>query len=228
MIVAEQKPLEEILEMLEPYERVLFLGCQTCVAVCMAGGEKEVGLLASSVKLAGKKRDRPLEITEGAVKRQCDAEFIEPWAEMIGKQEALLSLGCGVGVNKLAGLHELPVLPALNTTFFGEVERQGVWAEVCAGCGHCILHLTGGICPIARCPKNLLNGPCGGVNADGTCEVVRSGEQPRPCAWVMIYERLAERGQWDLLSQSHAAKDWSTDRHGGPRRRVREDMELED
>jgi len=227
MIVADQKPIEEILEILEPYKRVLFLGCQTCVAVCMAGGEKEVGLLASAVRLARERQGRPIEITESAVKRQCDDEFLDPLEPLIQDHEAVLSLACGVGVNKLAERFRMPILPALNTKFFGEVERQGVWTEVCAGCGNCILHLTGGICPIARCAKSLLNGPCGGVRADGTCEVVKEGQEPRRCAWVMIYERLEQLGQLERLEQLMAAKDWSTDRHGGPRRRVREDMLLE-
>lgn len=225
MIVADQKPIEEILEMLEPYTRVLFLGCQSCVAVCMAGGEKEVQLLASAVRLARKQHGCPIEITEGAVKRQCDDEFNEPFGPVIQKQEAVLSLACGVGVNKLSERFDVPILPALNTKFFGEVESQGIWVEVCAGCGHCILHFTGGVCPIARCAKNLFNGPCGGVRADGTCEVSRNG--PRPCAWVMIYERLGRLNQRKSLENIFGAKDWSTDRHGGPRRRIREDMLLE-
>ncbi len=235
MIVADQKPLEEILEMLQPYKKVLFLGCQSCVAVCMAGGEKEVGLLASAVRLARKQQGCEIYIVEGAVKRQCEDEFNEPWAETIQKQEAVLSLACGVGVNKLSERFDVPILPALNTRFFGEVEKQGVWKEVCAGCGNCILHLTGGICPIASCAKNLLNGPCGGVRADGTCEVAggRQGrslegtKQPQPCAWVQIIERLEKLGQVERLAKAMAAKDWSADRHGGPRRRVREDMLLE-
>lgn len=225
MIVADQKPLEEILEMLQPYKKVLFLGCQACVAVCMAGGEKEVGLLASAVRLARRRRAQQIEIVEGAVKRQCEDEFNEPWAETIQKQEAVLSLACGVGVNKLSERFDVPILPALNTRFFGEVEKQGVWKEVCAGCGSCILHLTGGICPIARCAKNLLNGPCGGVRADGTCEVA-AGPLPQPCAWVQIIERLEKLGQLERLEVAMAAKDWSADRHGGPRRRVREGMLL--
>jgi len=236
MIVADQKPLEEILQMLQPYKKVLFLGCQSCVAVCMAGGEKEVGLLASAVRLARKQQGHQIEIVEGAVKRQCDDEFNEPVGPIIQRQDAVLSLGCGVGVNKLSERFNIPILPALNTRFFGEVERQGVWKEVCAGCGNCILHLTGGICPIARCAKNLLNGPCGGVRADGTCEVAggstggtaAASKPPQPCAWVQIIERLEKLGQLERLTTAMAAKDWSTDRHGGPRWRVREDMLLEE
>lgn len=223
MIVADQKPLEEILQMLAPYRKVLFLGCQSCVAVCMAGGEKEVGLLASAVRLARRNQGAEIEIVEGADKRQCDDEFNEPFAGTITQQEAVLSLACGVGVNKLSERYSVPILPALNTRFFGEVERQGVWTEVCAGCGQCILHLTGGMCPIARCAKNLLNGPCGGVRADGSCEVRKDW----PCVWVQIIERLENLGQVERLMNRMSAKDWSTDRHGGPRRRVREDLLLE-
>ncbi|OGF57647.1 MAG: hypothetical protein A2Z21_02725 [Candidatus Fraserbacteria bacterium RBG_16_55_9] len=223
MIVADQKPLEEILQMLASYKRVLVLGCQSCVAVCMAGGEKEVGIMASAIRLARRQQGRDVEIVEGAAKRQCDDEFNEPFAGTIEKQEAVLSLACGVGVNKLSERFALPILPALNTRFFGEVERQGVWTEVCAGCGQCILHLTGGICPIARCAKNLLNGPCGGVRDDGTCEV----KPDLQCAWILIYNRLQQLNRLDYLAEIMPAKDWSADRAGGgPRKRVREDMML--
>jgi len=223
MIVADQKPFDEILRLLAPYKKVLFLGCQSCVAVCMAGGEKEVGLMASAVRLARKQQGLEIEIVEGAAKRQCDDEFNEPFAEVIAEQEAVLSLACGVGVNKLSERFALPILPALNTRFFGEVERQGVWREVCAGCGQCILHLTGGICPIARCAKSLLNGPCGGVRDDGTCEV----RSDLLCAWVLIFQRLKQLNRLQLITEILPAKDWSADRAGGgPRKRVREDMLL--
>ncbi len=219
MIVADQKPIEEILQMLEPYRKVLFLGCQSCVAVCMAGGEKEVQLLASAVRLARKQQGRPVEITEGAVKRQCDDEFNEPWREAIEQHEAVLSLACGVGVNKLSERFDVPILPALNTKFFGEVERQGIWVEVCAGCGDCILHLTGGICPIARCSKSLLNGPCGGSNK-GKCEISPEVD----CGWALIVERMKRLGTLERLLDIVPPRDWSSSPHGGPRRVVREEV----
>jgi ferredoxin len=52
VIVAQQKPLEEIRQMLVPYDRVLILGCGTCMTVCDAGGEREVSYLHSALRVA--------------------------------------------------------------------------------------------------------------------------------------------------------------------------------
>jgi ferredoxin len=197
MIIAERKPLAEILEMIEPHKRVLFLGCQSCVAVCLSGGEKETHLLAEAVRLARKRDGKPIEILEDAVKRQCDREFIEPLGKQINEVEAVLSLACGAGVQTMAELfQERPVYPAVNTKFIGMNEGFGSWSEMCLACGDCILDLTGGICPIARCPKSLLNGPCGGTQ-DGKCEVDRN----KDCAWTLIYQQLKRQGKLELMKK---------------------------
>ena len=219
MIVANQKPINEILRMLENYDKVLFVGCQTCVAVCMAGGEKETGVLASLVRLARKKAERPIEVDEAVIQRQCENEFIAPLS--VDGYQAVLSLGCGVGVNKLAEKFDIPVLPALDTGFMGHVVEHGVWAETCAGCGECVLDRTGGICPVARCAKGLLNGPCEGYTEDGLCET-GSGE---PCVWLLIYERLKDLDMLESMQSISPAKDWSR-AGGGPRTRIREDVRL--
>lgn len=57
----------------------------------------------------------------------------------------------------------------------------------CRRCGQCILHSTGMTCPMT-CPKNLRNGPCGGVRPDGHCEV----KPEMKCVWVEAYERSLE------------------------------------
>lgn len=220
MIVANQKPVNEILGMLERYDKVLFVGCQTCVAVCLAGGEKETGVLASLVRLARQRSGRPIEVDETVVQRQCEEEFLAP-LNMDGYQ-AVLSLGCGVGVNKLAEDSDIPILPALDTGFMGHIVEHGVWAETCAGCGECVLDRTGGICPVVRCAKSLMNGPCDGYTEDGLCET-GSGD---PCAWSMIYDRLKKLDMVDSLRETAPPKDWSKDRFSGPRTRVREDVRL--
>lgn len=221
MIVAEQKPIDEILGMLKPYQKIALVGCNTCVAVCMAGGEKEVGILASAIRLARKTEGSPIEITEIAIERQCDDEFIEPILDQLKEVEAVLSIACGVGVQHMGEKLELMTYPGLNTEFMGANLGQGVWSERCAGCGDCILYITGGICPIARCAKTILNGPCGG-SAEGKCEV----DPELDCAWQLIYDRLKTLNRLQILEELQPIKDWQTARDGGPRKVVREDVKL--
>ena len=220
MIMGERKPLSEIREMLEGYRKVLVLGCRTCVAVCMAGGDKEVELLGSLLRIASKKEGAELEIVEDAVERQCDVEYIEPLKEKVEECDVVLSMACGCGVQFMVELYpDKPVLPAINTNFIGVTESVGVWTERCAQCGNCVLHLTGGICPIARCSKTLLNGPCGG-SQEGKCEIAPDVD----CGWQLIYDRMAKLGQLDKLAEVIPPKDWTTSRDGGPRRIIREDV----
>ncbi len=222
MIVAEQKPLAEIKAMLDGYGKVLMVGCGTCVTVCFAGGEKEVGILASALRMATRLDGNGIDFDEVTVQRQCEWEYIDPLAERLENYDAILSLGCGIGVQTLA--ERFPskrVLPALNTTFMGLPSEQGVWEERCQACGNCILDLTGGICPIARCSKQLLNGPCGG-SQNGECEI----NPETPCAWQLIWERMSALGLLDRLMEVQPPKDWSTSRDGGPRRIIRDDLRL--
>jgi ferredoxin len=222
MIVAEQKPLEEIKEMLDGHEKVLVVGCGTCVTVCFAGGTKEVGILASSLRMATKLDGAPKDVDEATVQRQCEWEYIDPLGEQLDGYDAILSLGCGVGVQTLAERFPTKrVLPGLNTTFLGLPTEQGVWEERCQACGDCVLDMTGGICPIARCSKQLLNGPCGG-SQNGVCEI----DPEVPCAWQLIWEKMDALGVVDRLMEFQAPKDWTTSRDGGPRRIIRDDLRL--
>jgi ferredoxin len=211
MIIAKQKPLEEIREMLEGYEDILVLGCGTCVAICMAGGDKEVGVLAASLRMADKMSGNNRVFKEHTVERQCEWEFLDEIAANMKQVDAVLSLGCGIGVQAVAErFPEIPVLPGLDTLFMGMPMEEGVWAERCSGCGNCILDQTGGICPITRCSKGLVNGPCGGYR-DGKCEV----DPTRDCAWIQIYERLKKIKQLDMLYIPQPLKDHS--KMGHPR-----------
>ncbi len=223
MIVGEQKPFEKVYESVKEYKKVLILGCGTCVTVCMAGGEKEVGILASTIRLANKQNGIRMEIQEATVARQCDREFFDEVKDKINWADAVLSMACGVGVQFCSEVFEgKRVLPALNTRFYGTTEQQGIWSERCAGCGDCVLDKFGGICPIARCSKSLLNGPCGG-SQDGKCEVDPDNID---CAWQLIYDRMKLLGCLENLEENQVIKDWSAGRDGGPGKIVREDMVL--
>lgn len=216
MIVAERKPFEEIKERVKDYKKLLILGCGTCVSVCHAGGEKEVGLLATELRMANKLDGKEVEIGEATIERQCDQEYIEPIVEKAKDYDAVLSMACGAGVQFVAEMLEsMPVIPALNTRFIGVAAEEGIFAEKCRACGNCLLADYGGICPITMCAKSLVNGPCGGYK-DGKCET----SSERDCAWIMIYERLVKQNRLDKMREISAFKDYSTQSH--PARQVNE------
>jgi ferredoxin len=222
MITAEQKPIDEIREMIAPYKRVLVLGCGSCVAECAAGGEKETAMLASALRMAARMNNEDVLIEEKTLDRQCVKEFYILLDDMIDNYDAVLSLGCGAGVQAVADMFtEVPVIPALNTGFLGETRDQGLWVENCLGCGDCMLYHFGGVCPLARCSKQLFNGPCGG-SMDGKCEI----NPDVPCAWQLIVDRLDSQNALDRLEKIYPPKDWSKKQGGGPRKIIREDQQI--
>lgn len=230
MITAERKPFGEIKESVKDFKKIMVLGCGTCVAVCQAGGEKEAAILASELRLAFGNEGEKVEVNEETVVRQCDDEFMADTAflEKVKEADVIISIACGVGVqhacnffNRAIDGKPIRVIPGLNTTFMGANIDVGLWEERCLGCGDCILEGTGGICPITRCAKSLLNGPCGG-SSDGKCEISKDTD----CAWHLIIERLEALGELERIKPVEMYKDWRPSHYGGPRKIVREDLRL--
>ncbi|MBW1988494.1 MAG: methylenetetrahydrofolate reductase C-terminal domain-containing protein [Deltaproteobacteria bacterium] len=222
MIVAKQKPFEEIVDMVKDADKLLIVGCNECVTVCEAGGKKEVGILASALRMYFANQGREVQIDERTLERQCDHEYLEEIRDIADTYDAILSLACGVGVQFMAEkYHSQFVYPGVNTCFLGATEERGVWTERCQACGSCILAVTGGICPVSRCAKRILNGPCGG-STKGKCEINKEVD----CAWQLIVDRLKALDRFSDYEKITPLKDWSTDRAGGPRKVVREDVKL--
>jgi ferredoxin len=220
MIVADRKPLEELLDMIKDANKVLLVGCKGCVTVCNVGGTKEVGILASTLKIARQKEGRPLEVDERTLERQCDPEYVEQLRKSVDQYDAVISMACGVGPQFLSEAYpQQRFLPAVNTTFFGGAVQHGVWSERCAGCGTCVIHFFDGMCPVARCSKSILHGPCGG-SSHGKCEISKEVD----CIWDMIVRKKMEQGRLSDLVNLKPAKDWRTARDGGPRKSVREEL----
>ena len=213
MIVADKKPIEEIIDIVKDFRRLLVLGCNECVTVCEAGGKKEVGILASTLRMYFMSQGHEARVDEVTLERQCDHEYLEEIRNVIDQYDAVVSLACGVGVQFMAEkYHDTPVYPGVNTCFLGATEQRGIWTERCQACGQCILAYTGGICPVSRCAKRLLNGPCGG-STNGKCEISKDVD----CAWQLIVNRLKALGRLDDYEKIASLKDWSADRGGGPR-----------
>ncbi|MDO9071350.1 MAG: methylenetetrahydrofolate reductase C-terminal domain-containing protein [Deltaproteobacteria bacterium] len=223
MVVGERKPLSEIKEMVRPYGKILIAGCDTCTAECLSGGRKQVAELAAALDMAFRLEGKAMEILEVSVDRQCIQDFLLDIIDKAEGAEAVLSIACGAGIQSLA--ERLPgkaVLPGLNTMFIGESSGTGLWQERCQGCGDCLLGTTGGLCPVTRCAKGLLNGPCGGSQG-GKCEVSMTLKCDVPCVWALIYDRLSELGELDRLTAYCGPKDWRPAGSSGPRQLVRPD-----
>lgn len=220
MIVADKKPIEEIIEMVKGHEKILIAGCNECVTVCEAGGKKEVAVLASALRMYFMNQGKEVKIDEVTLERQCDHEYLEELRNKMDQYDAVVSLACGVGVQFMAEKYfSTYIYPAVNTCFLGATEERGVWGERCQACGECILGKTAGICPVSRCAKRVLNGPCGG-STKGSCELNKDLD----CAWQIIIDRLKELGRMDDYEKLTPIKDWSKERAGGPRKVVREDV----
>ena len=204
MIVTTQKPLDEVLDFISPYSNILVVGCDGCTQP--PRGLRETKTLSQLLELAGKLNNKEFTFKTATVGKQCDdymaASVLRP---QIGNAEAVLSLACGLGVQTLAAIFpELPVFPAQNTHFMGAEDRDdGILEMRCAGCGDCLLAETGGICPVARCTKGLLNGACGGTK-DDKCEL----SPEKDCAWVLIYNNLKRQGKLDLLKAYRPPRDY--------------------
>jgi hypothetical protein len=209
MIVTAQKPLDEILDSISPYSRILIAGCDGCTQP--PRGLREAKTLSQLLELGSKLRGKDFQFKVTTVVKQCDsfltASALKPQMESV---EAVLSLACGLGVQTIADLFpDLPVFPAQNTHFIGAEDREGgILESRCTACGDCILARMGGICPITRCTKGLLNGACGGAR-NGKCEL----SPDKDCAWELIFQRLEKQGKLDYIKEfrpprNYQAKAW--------------------
>ncbi len=223
MITAETKPLQELTAKLRGHKRVLLVGCATCVAECAAGGKREVETLAPLLRMALEVEGVSIDVRTVTLERQCEWEFVEELAGKIDGEDAVMSLACGIGVQALAErFPQTRVYPGLNTTSLSIRQKPGVWETRCGACGDCVLGETHGLCPVARCSKSIMNGPCGGTRTDGKCEV----DAGTDCVWTLIVERAKTRGELDSLMKVRKPKDWSNSSHGGPKRVTREDLQV--
>jgi ferredoxin len=198
MIITEKKPMDELLSMLEGYQKLALVGCGNCAAACQTGGEKEIEALKAYLQ------ERGFEVVATVLPEECCHKMLVKKETKILRDcgaEAIVGMACGDGVQTVADNIQLPIYPANNTMFLGQIERVGIFHEYCRMCGDCVLGSTGGICPITKCAKSLVNGPCGGQK-NGKCEVNPEND----CAWIQIYHRLEALGRLEDLEKTRPHK----------------------
>ncbi len=194
MIVSKKKPLEAVFSMLGNAKKVAIIGCKSCASACAVGGEKECNEMKEALEARGYEVVG-IALPDESCHRMVVRRELKPL--LAAEPEALVSMACGSGCQTVAQNAKLPVYPANDTIFVGQTERVGIFHEMCLTCGDCVLGETGGICPITKCAKSLVNGPCGGQK-NGKCEVDPNND----CAWIRIYERMLEIGQLDRMEST--------------------------
>lgn len=212
MIITQLKGIEEIYEMIKPYEKILVLGCDGCCQPPRSLNEAKT--LAQMLELKARTEGKEIKWKAITVLRQCDdriaATTVRPFIE---EYDAIVTLACGLGVGMMNRIFpNILTFPAQNSMFGGaENHGENEFAEYCETCGECLLGVTGGICPMAGCAKNLSNGPCGGT-VGGKCEV---GGYVHDCAWIKIWARLKQFNRLDLFTKYRPPRNyrlWSSPR----------------
>ncbi len=203
MIVTKQKSFQDIMEALKNKTNIFIIGCGECATTCKTGGEDEVKLLCAELSKNNKNITGFVIPKAPCVVSQTKRDLSKFRAEL-ERSDCILVMACGLGVQAVIQSKRFnsKVVSGCDTLFAGSMTSLGEFFEFCSSCGECLLNITGGLCPVTRCPKSLLNGPCGGAK-DGKCEVDRT----KDCVWILIYERLKELGELDNIKSIVKAKN---------------------
>jgi len=210
MLISEQKPIEEILSYLEGDKTTFIIGCKGCAEGWGSGGVKQVAEMKNTLQERGKTISGSV-----VIDMLCNSTLtklkLRAYKKEIATADSILVLTDGAGVQTVAELVGKVVHPGCNTLSAGGAHAEWKEAERCLECGDCVLEFTGGLCPIARCSKRMLNGPCGGSQG-GKCEV----DPDIPCVWQQIVDQLVKLGQLDKLERLVTPKNWSVSLISGP------------
>ena len=203
MIITKQKDFQELLKLIGKGP-VFVIGCSECATICKTGGEDEV------LEIKDKLKSNNIETTgwvilDPACHLLNDKRLLRNYKSEIRKAEKILILACGNGVQTVSEIiDDIEIISGTDTLFLGEIKRLSEFEKRCDMCGECLLNLFEGICPVSRCPKRMLNGPCGG-SINGKCEI----NSEMDCVWDIIYKKLKKRGKLDRLKKIEEPKDWS-------------------
>jgi len=201
MIVTVRRDLAQILKSMGDCKRVYIVGCAGCATLCETGGEKQTEELAALLSEHGKEI-----VGRSVLDVPCDERIVRRELKRkpeMSEAEAILVMACGAGIQAVRNLADTVIVPVLDSAFLGTIERIGVFKEYCSICANCVIDNVDNLCPITRCAKGLLNGPCGGV-VDGKCEV----DPEMDCVWELIYTTLQKKGELWRLHAYQAPRDY--------------------
>ncbi len=195
------KPEQELAEALAGRDNLFVIACGKCFK---AYSDDTVAELEAFEKFAadqGKTVTGSVQFDFLCNKIQTDRKLQDLIPE---ETENVVVISCGLGIQTVADLAELPVFAACDSLNYTGHHGMALTKKACDACAQCYLNITGGICPVVDCSKGLLNGQCGGAK-DGKCEV----SPDKDCAWEKIQQRLTAQGRLDtLLAQPVQLRDY--------------------
>lgn len=196
------KSNEELEALLEGKDNLFVVACNKCFKEYTTVDEPEVDAFTALAAEKGK-------TVTGSVKVNFLCNYVQTEKKLDGiipeGTENVVVISCGLGVQTVAEMKDLPVFTATNSLNYIGHHGMALTQKTCGACAQCYLNVTGGICPIVDCSKGLVNGQCGGAK-NGKCEI----DPKKDCAWENIYQRLEKQGRTkEFLAQSVQLRDYS-------------------
>ena len=196
------KAAEELSGVLAGTDKIFVLACNKCFKEFETLDEPDCEAFVKLAAEQGKTVTGSARIDFLCNKTQTDRKLIDLIPE---DTESIFVVSCGLGVQTIASIAEVPVYAACNSLNYTGHHGMALTKKACDACAQCYLNLTGGICPIVDCSKSLVNGQCGGAK-NGKCEV----SPDKDCAWEKIQQRLAAQGRLEELTSAPVQlRDWS-------------------
>lgn len=203
MFFLRLKPEEEILETINSYRKLLYIVCTGC---------NEVNFSIKEAINFFEKYKKIYDLKIKFLDYICNLDFSRNYIKLLQNEienvQAVIIFSCGVGISTISSIINKKTVLTISDTlhlngykgyttpYYGKFE--------CSLCGSCYLNYTAGICPIANCPKSLLNGPCGGVK-NGKCEV----DKTKDCIWEKIFFRLKKLNKLKSFSKQILINDYN-------------------
>ena len=200
------KRREELDAVLADKDDLFVVACNKCFKELDSFDEPECGLFEAIAKEQGKNI-----VGSAKIDFLCNEPLTSKSFQGVLSPETknVFVNSCGLGIQTIAGLTELPVYAGCDTIAVDGQHGMALTDTLCEACGQCYLNMTGGICPVVDCSKSLLNGQCGGAK-NGKCEV----DKEMDCGWQLIYERLEKQGRLEeLLNKPVELRDYSKVNH---------------
>jgi ferredoxin len=204
MIITKSKDINFILNQIND-DNCFIMGCSECATICKTGGENEVNTLVKKLNDKGIEIKGSI-ILDPACHKLNNIRLLKKYKKELEESKKIIVLSCGNGAQTVSEIFEdKDVICGTETLFLGEIKHLNEFEKRCNQCGECIIYKFENLCPITRCPKNILNGPCGG-SINGKCEI----DPDMDCIWYNIFNKFNSKNKTNELKNIIKPFNWSS------------------